>query len=328
MSDTDRKGSLLLALQRGVPLCARPFAELARRLGMSEQDVLQAVHALFERGVARRFGAVFDSRRLGYGSTLCAAEVPAGELERAADRLAPHTGITHCYEREGRPNLWFTVTAPAARLREQVDAFADDLTPCPLLDLPALRRFKVEVVLDAPGRKAAAGNAAPAADDDTQPLDWPEPARAVVRALQGNLAVSPEPFAAVAGELGRDPRELLALLADWKQHGVLRRVAIILRHREAGFRANGMCVWRVPEDQVERAGRRLAACPEVTHCYQRPCPASFPFNLFAMVHARERPEAERIFHSLSARAALEPGRMLMSVREFKKSSPVFFCEKT
>jgi len=86
-------------------------------------------------------------------------------------------------------------------------------------------------------------------------------------------------------------------------------------------------VWPVLEADVERAGRILAGCHEVSHCYERPSSPSVPFNLYAMIHARERGAAEDIFRRLSARAALSGGRMLISLREFKKSSPVFFLEE-
>lgn len=318
---------LLVALQRGVPLKPRPFADLGAGLGLTEDETLQAAKDLFARGLARRFGAVFDSRRLGYGSTLCAVDVPAHDIERVAALFRPHPGVTHCYEREGHPNLWFTLTAPAERLRTELAMFADALKPYALLDLPATRRFKVQVVLDAPAD--ANGTQVPGATgsgdaDPVTPLSERE--KAVVRIMQGDLPLTPAPFAAVADEVGWDQGALVAQLVDWKRRGVLRRVGIILRHREAGFVANGMCVWLVAPEDVDRVGRIVAGCPEVTHCYERPPPEGFPFNFFAMVHARERLAAQAIFERLSREAGLTHGKMLTSVREFKKTSPQFFCE--
>jgi len=314
---------LLVALQRGVPLVARPFAELGKELGLAEAEVLKAAAGLFERGVARRFGAVFDSRRLGYGSTLCAVDVAADEIERVAALFDEHPGVTHCYEREGHPNLWFTLTAPADCLESELAVFAEQLKPRTLLNLPAMRRFKVQVVLNSASGDAGAP-ASVESDREDSAAALTEREKAVVRAMQGNVKLTSAPFAAVADELGWDETELLALLAGWKRRGVLRRVAVILRHRRAGFLANGMCVWEVPSDRVEAAGRQLAGAPEVTHCYERPPPGGFPYNLFAMVHAREREEARAVFERLSRQAGLTHGKMLISVREFKKTSPVFF----
>ena len=320
--------ALMIVLQRGVPLTSSPFADVGRELGLNVQQVLQAAADLFDAGVARRFGAVFDSRRLGYGSTLCAVDVPEHDLERVAAFFDSHTGVTHCYEREGHPNLWFTVTAPAARLQDELAEFAAALAPYTLLDLPAIRRFKVEVVLDAFGEGRGASHKAFAAESDEQAVvpEWGAREKALVRALQGNLPLSADPFGAVADALRWEPAELLDLLVAWQERGVLRRVGIILRHRQAGFVANGMCIWRAAPNDVERAGRVLSSCPDVTHCYERPPRETFPYNLFAMVHARERVVAQRIFAELSEQAGLADGKMLTSVREFKKSSPVFFCE--
>jgi len=149
----DAQDALLVALQSGLPFDRRPFARLGTDLGLSGEDVLARVRALFDSGVARRFGAVFDSRSLGYDSTLCAADVPGGLLETAAALLHPHPGITHCYERDGHPNLWFTLTVPAADLRPELNRLAAALAPAELMSLPALRRFKIEAVF---GRTSAA----------------------------------------------------------------------------------------------------------------------------------------------------------------------------
>ncbi|MBI3985311.1 MAG: hypothetical protein HY343_00165 [Lentisphaerae bacterium] len=363
--------ALLTALQRGVPLVRRPWAALAQTVDMTEAEVLQAARDLFERGVARRFGAVFDSRRLGYAGTLCATAVPGPDLERVAALLQPHPGVTHSYERDGSPNLWFTLTAPADRLADELRRLGETIQPYTLLNLPAVRRFKVEVILGAadppatlsvalragdadPTRSAIAigqsrgggGPAAPRAGISTDrsvaterdghlitdaaegdiPPKFSEREKSLIRKIQGNLPLTEEPFSAAAQELQWDPGELLRRLAAWEQAGILRRIGFILRHRAAGFVANGMCMWRVDEADVMRAGQALAADPEVTHCYERPAAPSVPFNLYAMIHARAPAAAEAVFRRLSDRAALSGGRMLISLREFKKTSPVFFLE--
>ncbi len=320
---------LLIALQRGVALVRHPWSAMAMALGIPEAEVLRATQELFERGVARRFGAVFDSRHLGYGSTLCAVDVPLADLERVAALLHPHPGITHCYEREGRPNLWFTMTAQSDRLEDELRKVGAALNPHQILNLPAVRRFKVEVVLDAVEDDTAGGvigEVLPDAGKQALSPCFTDREKALIRKIQGNLPLTGAPFASVAQELEWDQDDLLRQLAAWKQAGILRRIGCILRHRAAGFVSNGMCVWPVAEADVVRAGRALAANPEVTHCYERPSSPAFPFNLFAMIHAREQGAAEKTFHRLSERAALSGGRMLISTREFKKSSPVFFCE--
>lgn len=325
---SEQNRELLIALQRGIPLVHRPWATIGQALGIPETAVLQEAKGLFERGVARRFGAVFDSRHLGYSSTLCAVDVPDPDIERAAALLHPHPGVTHCYQRQGHPNLWFTLTAPADKLDDELRRTEGLLKPYPLLNLPAIRRFKVEVVLDAAAGdvEPVQGEALPQAAEGTPPPSFSDREKSLIRKLQDNLSLVEEPFTAVAQELTWDPDDLVRQVEEWKQAGILRRVGFILHHRAAGFSANGMCVWPVAQDDVARAGAILAAAPEVTHCYERPSSPSVPFNLYAMIHAREQAAAEAIFRRLSKEASLSGGRMLVSVREFKKSSPVFFGE--
>lgn len=317
--------ALLLALQRGLPIDARPFERVGRQVGLKGEEVLTRVKALFESGVARRFGAVFDSRSLGYDSTLCAADLPADALEAAASRIHPHPGITHCYEREGHPNLWFTMTAPAADLEAEIARVQKALGPYPVFSLPALRKFKIEAVFGRKdGEEYSPNPAASAARGQIAPLSARE--QQVVRCLQQSIPVVEDPFGEVARQADMAPGELLALLEWWLKTGVIRRIALVVRHHKMGFSANSMCVWPAKAEEIESAGKAMAASPHVTHCYERPSTDAFPYNLYAMIHAKSREEAIKIFEELGKTAGLTGGRMMWSVREFKKSSPVFFCE--
>jgi len=295
-------------------------------LELSEADVLAKVHTLFASGVARRFGAVFDARSLGYESTLCAADVPEDQVPRAVAPLVVHPGVTHCYEREGQPNLWFTLTAPRARFDAELERLAAALRPREMLNLPMRRTFKIEAVFD-PRRRAGrpvptAGRGRGARPPHPPPLD--ERTRAVVRRLQEPFPLVPAPFAALGAQLGWPPAELLALLVRWRQTGLLRRIGLIVRHRELGFAANGLCAWRVPPARIAAAGRVLAACPAITHCYERRPHAQFPYNLFAMLHAADRETAGRLRDAVAAEANLDDGLLRFSTREWKKTSPRFF----
>ena len=316
---------LLVALQAGVPIAPRPFAVLGERLGYSEEEVLDHLRHLFESGVARRFGAVFDSCRLGYASTLCAADIPVADLEAAVARITPHPGITHCYQRQGHPNLWFTVTAPANALESELSRIGKALGAWEVLNLPALQRFKIEAVF---GRKADAGGPAASAGQGVckQAAAPGEREKEIIRRLQGSLPVQADPFGVVARQLGMDPGEFLEGLRLWQAEGMVRRVALVVYHRKAGFHANSMCAWRVAPEAVATAGGRLARQPNVTHCYERPPVAVFPYNLYAMIHGRAQEEILHLFKSLEAAACLSGGVMMGTVREFKKTSPLFFHE--
>lgn len=324
------EADLLLAIQKGLPLEADPLGRLGAPLGLSARQVLERVQELIRTGVGRRFGAVFDSASLGYQSTLCAADVPEDRLDHAAAALAPHPGVTHCYQRDGHPNLWFTLTAMADAHGREIARISAALAPSEVLSFPALRVFKIEAVFDSRGgsghaaRQAASPERGSIRRTAAPPL--PEREREVVRRMQGMMPVTEDPFRTLAEELQWDPSDFVSLLARWKQAGILRRVGLIVRHRQVGFSANSMCVWPVPPGRLEEAGRTMARSRRVSHCYERPAAPCFPYNLYAMVHAQSREELEHAFGELSREAGLDGGKMMWSVREFKKSSPVFFSE--
>ena len=323
--------AMVVALQRGIPLCARPFEELSRELGCGEADLLACLARQRAMGTVRRFGAVFDTRRLGYRSALCAAAVSVEALDAAAAKLTPLVGVTHCYVREatsalrpGVPNLWFTLSYPADIFPAMVDEVAARLGPYALHVLPATRRYKVDVVFGAATR---AREEDVAEGDDLPPVTARD--RAVIGALQGDTEARADFFAALAGRLGMKEWDLLSTLEIWRRKGRLKRIGLLLHHRNAGWSANGMCCWRVAGDTTA-AGRALAARGEVTHCYERPEAPNFPYNLFAMVHARAAAEANAQFASLSAEVnrvagTAVPAVMLLSTREYKKTSMTFFA---
>jgi len=326
-NDDSVQPELLLALQQGLPLVRRPFAVIGERVGADESVVLECITRMMQSGTARRFGAVFDSKSLGYDSTLCAVTVPAARLDEVATRLTPHAGVTHCYEREGQPNLWFTLTARKDRFDAERAGIAQDLLPFELLDLPARRMFKIEAVFDThllgqrdptPTHRGEMRHALPR---ELNPAE-----RAVVRRLQDSIPLVPEPFTALGAELNRKPDDLLTLLTQWEHAGMLRRIGLIVRHRKLGFDANGMCVWSVGPARTVDAGHVVAGFPDVTHCYERRPHVLFPFNLFAMIHGGNRDEVRRLWGRLTEMARLPTGQLMMSAREFKKTSPRFFEE--
>jgi DNA-binding Lrp family transcriptional regulator len=333
MNLTETEAGLLVALQRGIPLCERPFEQLAREQGMSEEEVLAFIRQRLTDGDARRFGAVFDARRLGYRSALCAMRIPAEELSRIVAVVAAEPGVTHCYERKPSlqpdrpcPNLWFTLAAPSHVFSQTLDALRTACAPYAIDELPAVQRFKIDVVFDLRTRNR---------DERVEPRSKSdlnarlvesvnEQQEAIVRLLQGNIPLASRLFEAPAKQLGLSEASLIEQLKSWQERGVLRRIALLLRHREIGFTANGMCCWDVPAESIQDAGRRVAAFPEVTHCYERPPTAYFPFRLYAMVHTPSASETLALYERITREAGLQSGELLLSSTEFKKTSMQFF----
>ncbi len=151
-----------------------------------------------------------------------------------------------------------------------------------------------------------------------QERDWD-----LIERLQDGIPLASRPFAQVGQDLGMEEAEVLERVGRLLADGCLRRLGPRLRHQQAGVRGNIMVVWRVPPEQVESVGETLAASPHVTHCYQRPAFEGFPYNLYSMVHASDVTTAEAVVASLAQACGICDYRMLHTLRELKKSTPLY-----
>jgi DNA-binding Lrp family transcriptional regulator len=136
----------------------------------------------------------------------------------------------------------------------------------------------------------------------------------------------PEPFAPAATKLGIPVPALLDHLEDMRERRALRRVAAILFHRRAGFSANGMGVWKVPEERILELGPRMAAFRGISHCYQRPTYPDWPYSVFTMAHGRSREECDAILDTIAAETGIEERSTLYSSTEFKKVRLLYFTD--
>ena len=147
MDELDRR--IVNELQEGFPLCARPYAEAAKRLGIAEQDLLSRTSSLLEQKVLTRFGPLFDAERLGGAFSLCAMSVPRPELERVAALVNAHPEVAHNYEREHEYNLWFVLAATSRGRIDAVRLAIERETGFPVMDLPREAEYFVELKLTA-----------------------------------------------------------------------------------------------------------------------------------------------------------------------------------
>jgi siroheme decarboxylase len=174
------------------------------------------------------------------------------------------------------------------------------------------------------GTEALAAVAEPVDYTEPEAIELTERDLAVIRATQGPMEAVPEPFAPAARELGVPVADLLAQLEDLRERKALRRVAGILFHRRAGFSANGMGVWKVPEGRILEIGPRMASFRGISHCYQRPTYADWPYSVFTMAHGRSREECDAILDSIAADTGIEERSTLYSSTEFKKIRMLYF----
>jgi len=314
---------LLDALQRDFPLTSRPFAAIGWRLSLTEDDVIARVRRLRDDGFIRLIGAIFDTRALGYRSTLVAMLVPPQQVDQTAAVISRHPGVSHNYLRDHAWNLWFTLAvSPDDDLNETAAHLAREAGGYPYRSLPALRTFKIGVRLVLSKEGAAPRAEGLTAASPPRPLSPRD--RAFVRALQGDIEIVAQPFGAAAGRLGVSQEEIFVWLRQAAAAGWLRRFAAILNHHRAGYGANGMVVWRVPSQRQEDVAVVASSFVQVSHCYQRPTFPDWPYSLFTMIHARSEEECRAIAQDISCRTGIADYTILFSTREYKKERVRYF----
>jgi siroheme decarboxylase len=322
---------LLNLLQGSFPLAPRPFAAVAELAGVTEDEVLGRTNRLLRDRIIREITPIFDTRVLGYKSMLVAARVDPEQPWRAARIINSHPGVSHNYLRDHDFNIWFTVaTEPDSRLG--LDGTLDVLQRLTgaesVRQLPTLRLFKIRMDLEMEkGTDALAAAAEAAEPQDPEPIELSELDVEVIRATQGPMEAVPEPYERAASRLKLGVADLLEHLESMRERRALRRVAAILFHRRAGFSANGMGVWSVPEERIMELGPRMASYRGISHCYQRPTYQDWPYSLFTMAHGRSKEECDAILDSIAADSGIEERRTLYSSTEFKKIRLLYFTDE-
>jgi len=329
--DEDDK-RLMNLLQSSFPLDPEPFALVASEAGLELDDVLARTNRLLEGRIIREITPIFDTRALGYESMLVAAKVDSENPQRAAKIVNAHPGVSHNYLRTHDFNLWFTIATPPDSelgLQGTIAALMEETGAESMRELPTLTLFKINMNLEmekGTDALAAAVEAAPPRELEPQPYDDAD--IALIRALQGPMAAVERPYDEAAAELGISTEELLGRLRELVDRRILRRVAAILFHRRAGFSANGMGVWKVPEDEILEVGARMASFRGISHCYQRPTYEDWPYSVFTMAHGRSKEECDAILDSIATECGIGPdGRAtLYSSTEYKKIRLHYFTD--
>jgi DNA-binding Lrp family transcriptional regulator len=264
---------------------------------------------------------------------LVAAKVDPENPHRAAKFINTHPGVTHNYLRNHDFNLWFTLaTEPGSELGLDgtLDVMAERTGAHSIRQLPTLKLFKIRMDLEmekGTEALAAAGEAVEPLELD--PIELSDEDVAVIRATQGPMPVIEEPYAPAAERLGVSQDEILRRLGSLRERDGLRRVAAILFHRRAGFSANGMGVWVVPEEEILDTGRQMATFRGISHCYQRPTYADWPYSVFTMAHGRSKEECDAILDSIAVECGMGPDdrATLYSSTEYKKIRLHYFTDE-
>jgi DNA-binding Lrp family transcriptional regulator len=326
LGESDKE--LLNEIQWTFPLVTRPFDAIAKKFDTTPEIIKETLKNLKEIGVLRQLSAIFDTRKLGYTSSLVAMEIEHDELDHVASQINRHPGVSHNYERDHEFNLWFTLAVPpGADLNDELKKFNVLKGIKKVRMLPTLQLFKIGVKLDLVDDKKH--EIAPTEEKkEIKNIEFnpTEQDKDFIRELQKDMEIIDEPFVKAAKNLGITEDEVFAKMKHYEDVGVMRRFAAILRHRQVGFTANGMIVWKVPEDRITSVGETLGSFPQVSHCYERPTYDDWPYNVFSMIHCKTHDEAYDVAKTIQNQINVNEYKILFSSREFKKTRVEYFVE--
>ena len=328
LDESDKE--LLNEIQWTFPLVTRPFDAIAKKFDTTPEIIKDTLKNLKEIGVLRQLSAIFDTRKLGYTSSLVAMEIEHDELDHVASQINRHPGVSHNYERDHEFNLWFTLAVPpGADLNDELKKFNVLKGIKKVRMLPTLQLFKIGVKLDLVDDKKH--DIAPTEEKkEIKNIEFnpTEQDKDFIRELQKDMEIIDEPFVKAAKNLGITEDEVFAKMKHYEDVGVMRRFAAILRHRQVGFTANGMIVWKVPEDRITSVGETLGSFPQVSHCYERPTYDDWPYNVFSMIHCKTHDEAYDVAKTIQDQINVDEYKILFSSREFKKTRVEYFVENS
>ncbi len=327
-TETTPRELLLNRVQKDIPITARPYCALAEEVGLSEAEALAILREEKQRGVLRQVSAIFDTRTLGYQSSLVAIKADPDKLDAVAEVVNGHPGVSHNYRRNHDFNLWYTIAVPpesdlAAHVQKLHELSGASLTRL----MPTLHLYKIGVEFDMTGKEDWNAKAKPQYTNEQRNVGYAvsDLDRRFVVEFQKDLPLTEEPYAAACEALGLTIQEVAAHAEQMKRAGALRRVSAVFRHQKAGFTFNAMGVWAVPQEEVAQTGQRMAEFKAVSHCYLRPTYPEWPYTIFTMVHGRSKEEAFGKIQAIAGEVARGVDYdILYSTKEYKKVRLEFY----
>ena len=315
MQLTKLQKQLCNVLQEGLPICPKPYDDLAKYLNNNEETILQEIRELKELGVIRRICALINSRALGMTSTLVAAHIPEENLQEVAEAVNSLENVSHNYLREHYYNLWFTLQAESPKQIEVTVSNLSGRFGIDLYNLPIERVFKLDVRFDVEGEEQLAGDIEQIPKSEAVKLNKTE--KQILWKLEDDLDVISEPFDFLCSK-GLEMKGVLRIIQGLIDKGVIRRIAAIVDHRKLGFVANILFCSEVPQNRIVEAGEALARFGAVSHCYERKTVEDWPYNLFAMMHGKSMGEIQHVINKFTESEKIDSFELLPTAAELKK----------
>ncbi len=315
---------ILYMIQKDFPMVKKPFESIGKNLGVSEDKVISIIREQKENKMIRQISAIFDTKSLGYKSSLVAFKIDEANIEEATSIINAHPGVSHNYERNHSFNIWFTIAvSPSSnmRLEDTVKRLAKLTNAEDYILLPTLKMFKIAVKLDTTGKekKKEVVKKHEKVDIELTPLHF-----TLIKDLQYDISIVSEPFKEIIEKHNITYEKFFEVINDLKKSGIMRRFSAILYHRNAGFNANAMVVWELKDKDPMEAGELAAAFTAVSHCYLRPRYRNWPYSLFTMIHGKTSEDTQSVIDEINKEINAKSYMPLYSSREFKKVRLEYF----
>ncbi|MCP2604969.1 AsnC family transcriptional regulator [Candidatus Aminicenantes bacterium AH-873-B07] len=321
---------LLNIIQQDFPLKERPFKEIGKKLGISEKEVIERLKELKSKKYIRFIGAIINTVSLGFSNLLVAFEVNPREIDKAAEIVNSHPGVSHNYKRNDKYNLWFTIATPGdINIKKTVEILSNLSQAKRYLLLPALKIYKIGVILN-----ASMGNKKQVLKEDIIPpiekkvsVDISSMEERVIEEIQKSIPIIQEPFKYLSSKLNLSSIKFLEIIDNLIEKRIIRRFGAILSHRKLGYKYNVMAVWEVPEERVDECGKKISSFKAVTHCYKRPIYPEWPYSLYSMIHCRSKDECNLIIKLILKETGIKNYKLLFSKKEYKKKRLKYFSDE-
>jgi DNA-binding Lrp family transcriptional regulator len=310
---------LLHELQNNFPLSSRPYSEIAKKLRLTEDTVMNRVKTLMKKKIIRYVGGIFDTKKLGIQSSLVAMSVSEQRLQKVVSIINAYPEISHNYLRDAKFNLWFTLSAADKNKLENLLSDIRRKTGINrILNLSTVRVFKIDSRFNLKTNKKSQIENINHENKRPKSKNFKIDKGLIIK-LNKPLSITARPFLALAKKLKMSEDRLLSLLKEYRKNGLLRRLGVILNHQKIGFKVNGLVAWRVPIKRIDGVAKIFRKFPQISHFYQRKVYPAWPYNLYTMMHCRDRDSCLSLVKSIARKSGIKDYRVLFTLKEFKKT---------
>jgi siroheme decarboxylase len=329
---SDAEKCILNRIQKDWLITEAPFKKLSEELNIDEDKLIRTIDDLKQKKIIRDISAIFNAAGLGYESALIAFEVSNEKIENAVSIINTHQGVSHNYLRDNKYNIWFTLAVNRkTSLQREVEILAEKLKVKDFLILKNERLFKIGVMFDigeSDNAEETINNTNNKLNHHFRELSLEE--EKAIHILQMDLPLVKRPFKRLIEKVNPDidEKSVVQIGEALKKDNIMRRYSAIVKHTEAGYKANAMTAWKLKDYNDSKIIQLFSSVKNISHLYLRTVyPAKWEYGLFAMIHAKTEEELAIVIKKLEMQSGIMDYLVLHSLKEFKKKRIKYFSEE-